>query len=147
VTRVTASRLGMRSPWRMHTQRTSQADARCVSLMRAQDGLISRDQLELEGLGEAARRRRVRAGHLVPILPGVYRSLVTTESWRQFVRATWMWLRGRGVLSHLTSASLLGLVENEPLPIEVTSSLSSLKPPAIKWWSTGSNNWSNETSE
>jgi very-short-patch-repair endonuclease len=130
VTRVTASRLGMRSPWRMHTQRTSQADARCVSLMRAQDGLISRDQLELEGLGEAARRRRVRAGLLVPILPGVYRSLVTTESWRQFVRATWMWLRGRGVLSHLTSASLLGLVENEPLPIEVTSSLSSLKPPS-----------------
>ena len=97
--------------------------------MRAQDGLISRDQLELEGLDEAARRRRVRAGLLIPVLPSVYRSSVTTESWRQLVRATWMWLRGRGVLSHLTAASLLGLVENEPFPIEVTSSLSSLKPP------------------
>jgi len=84
--------------------------------MRAQDGLITRAQLELEGLGEAARRRRVGAGLLIPVHPGVYRSSVTTESWRQFVRATWMWLRDRGVLSHLTSASLLGLVENDYFP-------------------------------
>jgi len=100
-----------------------------VSLMRAQGGLISRDQLELEGLGDAARRRRVGAGLLIPVLPGVYRSSVTTESWRQVVRATWMWLRGRGVLSHLTSASLLGFVENERLPVELTTSQRSLKAP------------------
>lgn len=97
--------------------------------MRAQDGLITRAQLELEGLGEAARRRRVGAGLLIPVHPGVYRSSVTTESWRQFVRATWMWLRDRGVLSHLTSASLLGLVEDELLPVEVTTSSRSLKAP------------------
>jgi very-short-patch-repair endonuclease len=98
--------------------------------MREQDGLISREQLEIEGLSESARRRRVWAGALIPVLPGVYRSPVATECWLQYVRATWMWLRGRGVLSHLTSASLLGLVENEVFPVEVTSPLSSLKPPS-----------------
>jgi very-short-patch-repair endonuclease len=113
----------------MRSQRTSQADARCAHLLGEQDGLISREQLEREGLNESARRRRVRAGLLVPVLPGVYRSPVAAESWRQYVGATWMWLRGRGVLSHLTSASLLGLVENEPYPVELTSSLVSLKAP------------------
>ena len=97
--------------------------------MREQDGLVSREQLEREGLKESARRHRVRAGLLIPVLPGVYRSSVVTESWRQFVRATGMWLRERGVLSHLTSASLLGLVENEPFPVELTTSKRSLKAP------------------
>lgn len=41
-----------------------------------------------------------------------------------------MWLRGRGILSHLTSASLLGLVETEKFPIEVTTSTHSLKAPS-----------------
>jgi very-short-patch-repair endonuclease len=41
-----------------------------------------------------------------------------------------MWLRGRGVLSHLTSASLHGLVETETFPIEVTTSTTSLKAPS-----------------
>jgi len=97
--------------------------------MREQDGLVSREQLEREGLNESARRRRVRAGLLIPVLPGVYRSSVVSESWRQFVRATGMWLRDRGVLSHLTSASLLGLVENEPFPVELITSQRSLKAP------------------
>jgi len=114
----------------MRTQRTAQADARTAQLLREQDGLISRDQLAGEGLDDAARRRRIRADILVPVLPGVYRSSVTRESWRQFVRATWMWLRGRGVLSHLTSASLLGLVDSEMFPVEVTTSTHSLKAPS-----------------
>lgn len=103
---------------------------RCAHIFRDQQGLISREQLEHEGLDAGARRRRVGAGLLVPVLPGVYRSSATSESWRQFVRATWMWLRGRGVMSHLTSASLLGLIETETFPIEVTTSTHSLKAPS-----------------
>jgi hypothetical protein len=114
----------------MRTQRTSQADTRCAHIFRDQQGLISREQLEREGIDAGARRRRVKAGTLIPVLPGVYRSASASESWRQFVRVTWMWLRGRGVLSHLTSASLHGLVETETFPIEVTTSTNSLKAPS-----------------
>lgn len=130
MTHVTAPQARVLFPWSMRTKRTAQADARTSQLLREQDGLISRDQLAREGLDDAARRRRIRAGLLVPVLPGVYRSSVTMESWRQFVRATWMWLRGRGVLSHSTSASLLGLVESEMFPVEVTTSTHSLKAPS-----------------
>jgi very-short-patch-repair endonuclease len=52
-----------------------------------------------------------------------------SESWRQFVQATWMWLRGRGALSHMTSASLLRLVESESYPVELSTSLPSLRAP------------------
>lgn len=94
------------------------------------DGLFSREQLEEAGLDKAARRRRVKAGILVLVLPGVFRIASVPESWTQFVRATSIWLRGRGALSHLTSASLSRLTDGESFPIEVSSTMRSLKSPA-----------------
>ncbi|MGH2828789.1 MAG: DUF559 domain-containing protein [Actinomycetota bacterium] len=93
------------------------------------DGLLSREQLEEAGLDKAARRRRMKAGILVLVLPGVFRLASVPESWTQFVRATSIWLRGRGVLSHLTSASLQGPSDAEGYPIEVSSTMRSLKSP------------------
>lgn len=40
-----------------------------------------------------------------------------------------MWLRGRGALSHLTSASLLRLIEEQSFPLDVSSTMRSLKSP------------------
>ncbi len=41
-----------------------------------------------------------------------------------------MWLRGRGALSHLSSASLLELVDDQRGPVEVSSTMRSLKSPS-----------------
>jgi very-short-patch-repair endonuclease len=97
--------------------------------MREQHGLINIEQLADLGLNAAARRRRVKAGLLVPVLPGVFRVSSADESWRQFVQAAWMWLRDRGVISHVTSATLMRLVESESYPVELSTPLSSLRAP------------------
>jgi hypothetical protein len=129
VSGVTARLLVGPSNGDMRTDRTREADARCAQVLRGQHGLISLEQLAKEGLDASARRRRVKAGLLIPVLPGVFRINSTNESWRQFVLAAWMWLHGRGVLSHLTSARLLGLVESETYPVELSTSMPSLKAP------------------
>jgi len=114
----------MNAPWRAQTDlRSRQFDA-------PPDGLLTRAQLEAAGFDKAARGRRVKSGLLVPVLPGVFRIAAVPESWMQWARATWVWLRGRGALSHLTAASLMRLVENQPFPIEVSSTIRSLKSPS-----------------
>jgi hypothetical protein len=63
------------------------------------------------------------------MLPGVFRIAGVPETWSQWARAAWLWLRGRGALSHLTSASLMNLVEEQRFPLEVSSTMRSLKSP------------------
>jgi very-short-patch-repair endonuclease len=114
----------MQPAWRAHT------DLRSRKIETPSDGLLTRAQLEKAGFGKAARGRRVKSGLLVPVLPGVFRIAAVPESWVQWVRATWLWLRRRGVLSHLTSASLMRLIDHQPFPIEVWSTIRSLKSPS-----------------
>jgi hypothetical protein len=114
----------MNAPWR------AQTDVRSRQFDAPPDGLLTRAQLEAAGLDKAARGRRVKSGLLVPVFPGVFRIAAVPESWMQWVRATWLWLRARGALSHLTAASLMRLVEDQPFPIEVSSTIRSLKSPS-----------------
>lgn len=114
----------MEPDWGVHT------DARARQIEAPPEGLLTREQLEAAGFNKAARARRVKSGLLVPVLPGVFRITSVSESWSQWVRAAWMWLRGRGALSHLTSASLLHLIDEQPFPLEVSSTMRSLKSPS-----------------
>lgn len=117
--------LGQMEPdWRVHT------GARARPVETPPEGLLTREQLEAAGFDKAARGRRVKSGLLVPTLPGVFRIASVPESWHQWARAAWLWLRGRGAPSHLTSASLLKLVDEQHFPLEVSSTMRSLKSPS-----------------
>lgn len=117
--------LGQMQPdWRAHI------NTRARQLEAPPEGLLTREQLEAAGFDKRARGRRVKSGLLVPTLPGVFRIASVPESWSQWVRAAWLWLRGRGALSHLTSASLQHLVGKPRFPLEVSSTMRSLKSPS-----------------
>jgi REase_MTES_1575 len=90
-------------------------------LAEKQNGLIMSEQLVSLGLNHQAIGRRRDSGLLIEFLPGVYRLVGSVANWLLFVKATYMWLRGRGVLSHRTSAALQSLVEGTPYPIEVST--------------------------
>ena len=113
----------------MRTVRTTHADAECADIGEGQMGLILREQLWEAGLNKQAQQRRRDAGLLIPVLPGVFRLRGVKPTREQFALATHMWLRGRGVLSHSTSAALVGLLEPLRLPIEVLTDRS-LKSPS-----------------
>lgn len=92
-----------------------------MSLAEDQNGLVCTDQLTDLGLNRQAIARRREAGLLVSLLPGVFRTAGTPTTWLLFVRATQMWLGGRGALSHRTSAALQSLLEGTPRPIDVST--------------------------
>ena len=114
----------MEPDWMVHL------DVRTTHVEASPEGLLTREQLERAGLNKAARARRVKSGLLVPVLPGIFRISSVPESWPQWVRAAWLWLKGRGALSHLTSASPLHLIDEQPFPLEVSSPMRSLKSPS-----------------
>jgi very-short-patch-repair endonuclease len=105
----------------VRTQGNAEADRRCMILAETQHGLVCGDQLGGLGLNRQALARRQKSGQLVSVLPGIYRTAGTPSTWLLFVRATHMWLRERGALSHRTAAALQGLVEGSPRPIEIST--------------------------
>jgi hypothetical protein len=92
-----------------------------MMLAESQRGLVRADQLADLGLNRQAIARRRESGLLIPVLPGVYRLAGTPSTWLLFVRATYMWVGDRGVLSHRTSAALQSLVDGSPRPIEIST--------------------------
>ncbi|MGH2700323.1 MAG: DUF559 domain-containing protein [Actinomycetota bacterium] len=114
----------------VRTQRSQAADRLCFEKAETQLGLITEDQLRSMGLSNEARRRRVRERLMLPVLPGICRLPGFEESWRQFVQATWMWLGGRGALSHTTSATMQGILNKGTWPIHLSSMQMSLKSPS-----------------
>lgn len=90
-------------------------------LAENQGGLVAAEQLVDMGLNRQAIKRRRDSGLLIEVLPGVYRLAGAPANWFLFVRATHMWLRDRGVLSHLSAAALQSLIEGTPRPIDVST--------------------------
>lgn len=114
----------------VRTQGSQVADRLCFEMAETQLGLIADDQLRSFGFSNEARRRRLRDGLILPVLPGICRLPGFEESWRQFARATWMWLGGRGALSHTTSATTQGILDKGTWPIHLSSVQMSLKSPS-----------------
>jgi very-short-patch-repair endonuclease len=106
----------------MRTLTRSRPDERVVAeLADRQHGVVSRDQLIALGFGPGAIGRRVRAGRLHTVHPGVYavgRSLLSREGrWMAAVLAG----RSRPVLSHWSAAALWGVRPNSRAVVHVTS--------------------------
>jgi hypothetical protein len=57
----------------VRTQRSQAADRLCFEMAETQLGLITGDQLRSFGFSNEARRRRLRDGRMLPVLPGVCR--------------------------------------------------------------------------
>lgn len=121
VTRVTAMSRATGFAGCVKTQGNAAADRRVVMLAENQGGLVSSEQLVDLGLNRQAIKRRRDSGLLIELLSGVYKLAGTPANWFLFVRATHVWLRERGALSHQTSAALQSLVEGTPRPIEIST--------------------------
>jgi very-short-patch-repair endonuclease len=104
----------------MRTLRGTEAERQLALIAERQRGLITGHQLrELGFTGQSVKRRKV-SGLLVPVLAGVYRTAGIPLDWLLLVRAAHLWLRSRGALSHRTSATLQGLVEDRSV-VEVST--------------------------
>ncbi len=95
----------------MRTQRGPEAERQTALIAESQRGLITGSQLHELGYTSQSIKRRKDSGLLVPVLASVYRLAGVPLDWLLLVRATHLWLRSRGVLSHRTSATLQGLLD------------------------------------
>lgn len=96
------------------------ADAICARIAGKQYGLIQRAQALNAGLSRSGIHRRVKGGRWQVVHPGVYRIAGTTQTWHQDMTAAHLWLGGASVLSHRSSAALLGLDGFSPGVVEIT---------------------------
>ncbi len=78
-----------------------------ADLLREQDGLICRDQALVAGVHRIKIDGHVRHGRWQRVLPAVYLTEPSingqkpTPSWRQRIRAAWMWAGDDAVISGL----------------------------------------------
>jgi very-short-patch-repair endonuclease len=91
--------------------------------LRAQRGLITREQAIAAGLGPGAVDNRIRSGRWEVVHPAVYRLVGVPRTWHQDALAATLWMErhGTSVLSHLAALSLWGLGDGRRRPaLEVT---------------------------
>jgi len=97
----------------MRSMRGAEAERDLARLAESQRGLITARQLrELRFTSQSIKRRK-ESGLLVPVLSGVYRTAGVPLDLLLLIRATHLWLRSRGVLSHRTAATLQGLMDEQ----------------------------------
>jgi very-short-patch-repair endonuclease len=96
----------------MRTQRGHESERQWALVAERQGGLVTVAQLGELGLTRQSIKRRKDSGLLVPVLAGVYKTVGVPLDWLLFVKATRLWLGSRGVLSHRTSGTLQGLLED-----------------------------------
>lgn len=104
-------------------------DAACSALASTQYGLITRSQAEALGMSRDAIKRRVRAGVLVMVCPGVYRNAAVPRSWHQRAMATFLWAGASSLIAGHAAAALHHL-DGFGLPARIDVwTPRSLKPP------------------
>lgn len=103
-----------------HLEQTDPREARLVELAVEQHGIVTRKQLAGMGVDGSAIRRRMRAGRLHVIHPGVYAlgrpGLDRLGRWKAAVLAS----GGGAVLSHRSAAALWGIRGHSGTAIDVT---------------------------
>ena len=113
----------------METHRGAESERQLALIAEKQRGLTTLSQLKELGFTGQTIKRRKDSGLLVPVLVGVYRTPGIVPDWILLVRATHLWLRGRGVLSHRTSGTLQELLEaRNSVDISTTGYLRSPHP-------------------
>jgi hypothetical protein len=88
-------------------------------LAARQHGVISRPQLRSFGLSDSAIGRAVQAGRLHPVFRGVYAVGHPAIVTRGRMRAATLACGGGSVVSHLSAAALLGLLDRAPVVVDV----------------------------
>lgn len=96
------SRTHLRTPG----PRGMEVDRRLAEIARGQRGLIHDDEAQAAGISLSQIRRRVRAGSLERMLPGVTRVAGVEASWEQHQLAACKWA-GPGWVSSRTSAGAI----------------------------------------
>lgn len=104
----------------VRTNRGAEAERELAIIAEGQKGLITGHQLRELGFTSQSISRRKDSGLLVPVLAGVYRAAGITLDWMLLVRATYLWLRSRGAISHRTSATLQGMLDERTI-VEVST--------------------------
>lgn len=96
-------------------------DAAIARLAAAQHGIISRAQVRSVGGNSGSIDRRIHAGWLEPAAPGVLRVGGAPATWESRVAAAVLSSGTDAAASHFTAAYLLGLTDQRPARIEVTT--------------------------
>lgn len=84
-----------------------------------QHGLVTGTQLRALGLSPGAIHRRVRAGCLLKVLPGVFRLAAVPRSWHQRAMAVYLWAGPDSAIGGTAAAAMHGL-DGCPLPSAIT---------------------------
>lgn len=100
-------------------RRQNDIDRRVAALAGRQHGVVTRDQLLALGLSPSAIDRRLRAGRLIRLHPGVYAVGHTAISFHARQLATVLACGPTAVLSHGSAAALWDLVGSQPSRIHV----------------------------
>jgi very-short-patch-repair endonuclease len=103
-----------------------------LALAQDQHGLVTRSQLTASGLSLSQIGRRVKSRILQPLLPGVYRSVGSSNGWHQRVMAACLWAESDAAASHETAATLWGLDGFSQGMVHIVSA-HELHPPKHEW--------------
>ncbi|MFP5353135.1 MAG: type IV toxin-antitoxin system AbiEi family antitoxin domain-containing protein [Actinomycetota bacterium] len=76
------------------------------ALAAEQYGLVTSRQLASLGLSRSAVSRRIKAGVLIPVLPGVWRLCGVPRSWHQRAMAVFLWAGENSAIAGLAAAAL-----------------------------------------
>src|SRR5688572_33191595 len=96
------------------------ADRALAEQAELQHGVVSRGQALSCGLTQSSLGRRIAAGRLVPVHPGVYRSAGAPATWEQALVASCLACGRDTVASHRSAGVLWGLLEATDV-VEVTT--------------------------
>lgn len=104
-------------------------DAACAARAADQYGLVTIAQMKEAGLTYSSINRRVHAGLLVPMLPGVFRMASVPRSWHQRAMATHLWAGSNSLIAGHAAAGLHRM-DGFALPSAISVwTPRSLKPP------------------
>ena len=100
-------------------------------LGRAQHGLVTRAQVIGAGWSASGVRRRVAAGRLVVVRPGVYRLAGVPVTWEQRLLAAVLAAGPGAVASHRSAARLWGLMDDDAVEVTVLAGRRPRLPEAV----------------
>lgn len=92
-------------------------DVAIAELAATQFGLVTTTQIVEAGGSNAAISRRVAAGLLERVLPGIWRHRAFGDSWEQKAMAAALWAAPGCALSHTSAARIWGLSREATSPI------------------------------
>ncbi|HEY2667003.1 MAG TPA: type IV toxin-antitoxin system AbiEi family antitoxin domain-containing protein [Actinomycetota bacterium] len=108
---------------------TNDADRTCFHLAARQHGVVSRAQALQAGLSRSAISRRIAAGKLTEVLPGICAIAGVPATDRQRLMAACLWAGDGAVASHRAAAALWDIDGLTSAPVEISTTSGGSRPP------------------